>query len=117
MLPPSAQRKARNIMSNDQLLHDGTPCVISVKSFGSVIKLAVIFLLTVSSLRAAIIEVSIPEGSQNPFCRPSYDSIWTVTTPPFPFNDQSGIGIIVKPAFVAANDDHDFAMHQNDAIQ
>jgi len=75
-------------------------------------------LITLSAchLQAAVIEVSIPVGSQNPLCRPSYDNVWTVSVPPFPFS-AAGIGIIVKPVFESYNDNNDFALHQNDTIQ
>src|ERR1700704_1727812 len=72
--------------------------------------------LSACRLQAAIIEVSIPVGSQNPLCRPSYDNIWTVAVPPLPFST-AGIGIIVNPVFKTYNDNRDFALHQNDTIQ
>src|SRR5205807_4874913 len=68
------------------------------------------------TMKEAIIEVSVPVGSQNPFCRPSYDRIWTAAAPPFPFAT-AGIGIILTPIYKSHNDSRDFALHQNDTIQ
>lgn len=65
----------------------------------------------------SIVDISIPVGSQNYACRPSYDNVWEVSAPPCPFNVNSGIGIIVNPTVQGGNDNHDFALHQNDGIQ
>ena len=110
----------KEFMNHDQRLRDGKASVISVEFFAGVIKQVVIFftvIILADNLQAAIVSVSIPEGSQNPLCRPSYDNIWKVTTPPFPFNTQEGIGLIVKPGLVLPNNNGDFALHQNDDIQ
>jgi len=41
--------------------------------------------------------VSIPEGSSDhPTSYPVIDNVWSVATPPFPFNDSSGIGWLIN---------------------
>src|SRR5258708_737474 len=79
--------------------------------------IACTLLVTLVAASAAIIGVSIPVGSQNPLCRPSYDNIWSITNLPFPPASQAGIGIIVSPTSFSYDDNQDFALHQNDAIQ
>ena len=80
-------------------------------------QLPIIELLSLAGATPSIISTSIPVNSQDPLCRPSYDNVWTVTVPPFPFNTASGIGIIVAPTWTSVNDNSDFALHQNDDIQ
>ncbi len=43
-----------------------------------------------------VIEVSIPAHTQSPYSRPFMDDIWDVAAPPFPLNDDLGIGIILN---------------------
>ena len=89
----------------------------SIQSVSTMTVVLAAMLMQAASLHGAILEISIPEHSQNSYCRPSYDNVWRVAAPPFPLDTSSGIGIIIKPTFVAANDDHDFALHQNNSIQ
>jgi hypothetical protein len=75
------------------------------------------FVLSLAGATASVIGVSIPVDSQDPLCRPSYDNIWTVTVPPFPFNTNGGIGILMNPTWVPIDDNQDFALHQNNDLQ
>lgn len=75
------------------------------------------FVLSLAGATASVISVSIPAGSQDPLCRPSYDNVWTVNIPPFPFDPNRGIGVIINPTWTSLDDNQDFALHQNNAIQ
>lgn len=64
------------------------------------------------SVAASIIRVSIAANSQAN-SRPSIDDVYDVQAQGGVFNDNLGIGLIINPVYVAANDQADFALHQN----
>ena len=70
----------------------------------------------VANLAAAagsgIVGIFIPVNSQDSNSRPLNDGIWSVSAPPYPL-DQRGIGVIVKPTWISANDQADFALHDH----
>jgi len=74
-------------------------------------------LITVQRTEAsAIVDVSIPDNSQNDVCHPWVDDVWGVSAPPYPLNVNSGIGYIINPddSFVPPMVAEDFSMHEHD---
>lgn len=61
---------------------------------------------------AAIIEISVPPGSQLQ-SRPLSDNVWSVSVQGGTLSTTLGIGIIVNPSWLTVNDTNDFALHQN----
>lgn len=62
---------------------------------------------------AAITEISIPTGSQI-VSRPLIDNVWQVASQGGTLSTTQGIGIVVKPTWISADDNTDFSLHQND---
>jgi hypothetical protein len=62
---------------------------------------------------AAIIGISIPEDSQSFQSRPAQDDVFAVSAVGGVLDIDTGIGIIVNPVFLSANDNTDFALHQH----
>jgi hypothetical protein len=48
--------------------------------------------------RRKIIGISIPVGSMNGSAYPANDGVWSVHTPPYPINENAGIGYLINPA-------------------
>lgn len=79
--------------------------IISKSPFG-----AIGLLFIAASANGAIVGISIPEGSMDAFCRPRNESVWSVTTPPYPFPIDSGIGFLVNPSVPGTSD---FVLHDH----
>lgn len=63
-----------------------------------------------------IVQVSIPEHSQDSMCRPRDEGVWSVsTTPPTPLNVNSGIGYILNPVPPITSGFH-FALHDHQYV-
>jgi hypothetical protein len=83
------------------------------------IKLAIavltVLLCATNNGDASIIEISVPESSQAN-SRPAIDGVWDAVAVGGVLDIDTGIGLIVNPIFVSANDQSDFALHQNAAL-
>lgn len=77
--------------------------------------IAAVSLIVGSHAAAAITEISIPTGSQIA-SRPLIDNTWKVASQGGTLNTTLGIGIIVNPTWISANDHTDFSLHQNDDL-
>ena len=75
--------------------------------------LAVVFCAPASAQR--IQSVSVPVGSMDATSHPLDDNAWTVSAPPFPFDVQKGIGVLVNPLLLPGNDN--FVLHDHQYVE
>ena len=75
--------------------------------------LAVVFCAPASAQR--IQSVSVPVGSMDATSHPLDDNAWTVSAPPFPFDVQKGIGVLVNPLYLPGSDN--FALHDHQYLE
>ncbi len=70
-------------------------------------------LIGTSAGAAVIVEIEVKADSQSRLSRPAYDKTFRVVASAGFLNHDLGIGIIANPTVVNANDDRDFALHQD----
>ncbi|MCD4824009.1 MAG: PEP-CTERM sorting domain-containing protein [Phycisphaerae bacterium] len=79
-------------------------------SFAVIVAAVWLVLPQSTTLAALITSVSIPINSMGSSCRPRDENVWSVSSPPFPLNVNSGIGYLINPTFPTNTD---FALHDH----
>ncbi len=80
-------------------------------SFVAIVVTALLVLPQPISIAAPVITgVSIPTDSMDAACRPRNEGVWSISSPPYPLNVNSGIGYLINPTLPSPSD---FVLHDH----